>query len=273
MALKFTPYPSPNWDQRNGAINLIVLHYTGMQDEAVALARLCDPAPVAGRYPGPWQDALIDPATPLGRVSAHYVVGAGGTIYQLVEEGARAWHAGVSTWEGRSDTNDRSIGIEIANGGHDFGLPEFPDAQIAAVIALVGDILRRHSLGPDRVVGHSDVAPARKLDPGEKFPWRQLAHAGYALWPAGEGRGHGCLAPGDAGEEVAAAQAALAAFGYDVPDDGFYGGETSAAVAAFQRRFRPTEISGLIDGETAGFLVDLVAQKQRLTLLPSQQTE
>ncbi len=176
-ALRFLDRPSPNFDARNAAIDLVVLHYTGMQGAEVALARLTDPAPIAGKYPGPWQAPELDPATPLGRASAHYVVDEAGRIYRLVAEQSRAWHAGASSWEGRADTNDRAIGIEIVNGGHDFGLPDYPDAQIEAVIALVRDILARHALAPARVVGHSDVAPGRKRDPGEKFPWSRLAAA------------------------------------------------------------------------------------------------
>lgn len=251
--MKIHCHPSPNFDARKCGVDLIVLHYTGMQDEATALARLCDPAPLAGAYPGPWQDKAIEHATPLGRVSAHYVVGENGSVFQLVDETERAWHAGHSCWEGRGDTNDRAIGIEIVNGGHDFGLPAFQDAQITSVIALVGDIRARHALGADRVVGHSDVAPARKLDPGEKFPWKRLADAGHALWPTGL----------EQELDVAAAPAALAAFGYCVPQEGVWSAEAAAAVAAFQRRFRPTSITGELDGETAALLASLVAQKQR----------
>lgn len=174
-------HPSPNYDARARAVDLLVLHYTGMQDAEIALARLCDPAPIAGRYPGPWQAPDIDPATPLGRASAHYVVDEAGLIYRLVAEGNRAWHAGVSSWEGEGDVNSRSIGIEIVNGGHDFGLPDFQDAQIDGLIALLRELLARHGLDASRVVGHSDVAPGRKRDPGEKFPWDKLAAAGVAL--------------------------------------------------------------------------------------------
>lgn len=173
--------PSPNFDARGRAIDLVLLHYTGMQDAAIALARLCDATPVARTYPGPWQAPDIDPAAPLGRASAHYVVDEAGLIYRLVAEESRAWHAGVSSWEGEVDVNSRSIGIEIVNGGHDFGLPDFPGAQIEALIALLRDILARRGLDPSRVVGHSDVAPGRKRDPGEKFPWRRLAEAGVGL--------------------------------------------------------------------------------------------
>lgn len=179
-ALRIIDTPSPNHDVRAGAIDLVVLHYTGMQNAGVALRRLCDAAPVAGNYPGPWQAPDVEPITPLARVSAHYVVDEAGAVYRLVDEERRAWHAGVSAWEGRTDTNDRSIGIEIVNGGHDFGLPDFPAPQIDAVVALLGDILSRRRLDASRVVGHAEVAPGRKRDPGEKFPWARLAQAGVA---------------------------------------------------------------------------------------------
>ena len=162
---------SPNFDARTRPIDLVVLHYTGMQNAEIALARLTDPAPVAGRYPGPWQAPNVPEDAPLSRVSAHYVVDEAGKIYSLVPEEHRAWHAGASSWEGEGDVNHRSIGIEIVNGGHDFGLPDFPDAQIHAVISLLGDIFSRWpELNKTRVVAHSDVAPERKADPGEKFP-------------------------------------------------------------------------------------------------------
>lgn len=232
--------PSPNFDSRGGrAIDLVVLHYTGMQDCETALRRLSDPAPKAGDYPGPWQAADIDPATPLARVSAHYVVGEGGEVYRLAPEAARAWHAGMSSWEGQSDTNARSVGIEIVNGGHDYGLPPFLEPQIEAVIALLRDILARNGLTPARVVGHSDVAPARKLDPGEHFPWKRLADAGVAIWPRAG------AAP------VADSAAALATLGYNASD-------LSAALRAFQRRFRQARIDGLADDETRALIAGLL---------------
>jgi N-acetylmuramoyl-L-alanine amidase len=242
--------PSPNFDARSAAVDLVVLHYTGMQSAEVALARLCDPAPVAGRYPGPWQADDIDPRTPLGRASAHYVVDEAGIVFRLVDEAKRAWHAGVSSWEGVSDNNSRSIGIEIVNGGHDFGLPDFPDAQIEAVIALLKDILTRHGLSPSRVVGHSDVASGRKLDPGEKFPWKRLADAGVSIWPDT----FSALADSD---PMADLQRRLALFGYNVAPTGLLDEATAAALVAFQRRFRPDRMTGALDAETQGMLVAL----------------
>ncbi len=231
---------SPNIDSRNGVpIDLVVLHYTGMQDGETALARLTDPAPVAGAYPGPWQADDIDPATPLARVSAHYVVDEAGTIYRVAPEEMRAWHAGVSSWEGEENINARAIGIEIVNGGHDFGLPPYPPAQIQAVIPLLKDILARHKLTPDRVVAHSDIAPERKLDPGEHFPWKALADAGVSIWPA----------PGD--HKVRDVDVMLARFGYDLRTP------RAARLAAFQRRFRPARIDGEADAETMALLAAL----------------
>jgi N-acetylmuramoyl-L-alanine amidase len=256
--------PSPNFDARTGAIDLVVLHYTGMQDAETALRRLTDPAPVAGAYPGPWQAPDIDPATPLARVSTHWVVGEGGEVWRVVDETRRAWHAGQSQWEGRGDINSRGIGIEIVNGGHDFGLPPYPDAQIAAVIGLVGDILDRHGLAPHRVVGHSDIAPARKADPGEHFPWRRLADAGVSIWPyRARGAERIVCRPGARGEVVHELHAALAAFGYAPPEDAapdaaVFGPETEAIVRAFQRRFEPTRVDGIVRAATMEALYALV---------------
>jgi len=245
---------SPNFDTRTRAIDLVVLHYTGMQDAETALARLTDPAPVAGRYPGPWQDNSAAPDAPLPRVSSHYVVDETGAIYRVVAEESRAWHAGVSSWEGEGDVNSRAIGIEIVNGGHDFDLPDFTDAQIDAVITLLRDILERWKLKPPRVVGHSDIAPERKLDPGEKFPWKRLADAGVSVWPE-----H--VAMQLSGEDVIAhVQEQLAAFGYSVSVTGSMDAVTKSALAAFQRRFRPERIDGAPDDETRYLLAALTGR-------------
>jgi N-acetylmuramoyl-L-alanine amidase len=247
--------PSPNFDARTRPIDLVVLHYTGMQDAETALARLTDPAPVAGKYPGPWQSEDVLPDAALSRVSAHYVVDEAGAIYSLVPEEHRAWHAGASSWEGEGDVNARSIGIEIVNGGHDFGLPEFPDAQIGAVIQLLKDIFERWpDLDAKRVVGHSDVAPERKADPGEKFPWRRLAQAGVSIWPE-----HVAMQL-DEDDIVSDIQLQLGAIGYDVKQTGAMDNSTKAALVAFQRRFRPADISGAADEETR-FLLAAVAHK------------
>ena len=256
--------PSPNYDARTRPIDLVVLHYTGMQDAETALARLTDPAPTVGRYPGPWQPADTPPDQALGRVSTHYVVAEDGRVFRLVDEAARAWHAGVARWDGEGDVNARAIGIEIVNGGHDFGLPPFPEAQILAVEALLADILQRRRLGPHRVVGHSDVAPERKLDPGERFPWARLAARGLALWPLAPKPEGGAVAT--QGDIVVAMQEALAAFGYAVPVTGEVDAATQTVLAAFQRRFRPRLIDGRLDEETAAILADVGAQNAALRM-------
>lgn len=211
--ISFRDRPSPNFDSRpEGApIDMLVLHYTGMGTAAAALDRLTDPG---------------------ARVSAHYVVEEDGTVWRLVDEKARAWHAGISAWRGETEINGRSVGIELVNPGHEFGYRPFPGAQIDALIGLAKSILARHPIPPRNVVGHADVAPARKMDPGELFDWPRLAAAGIGLWPAdGQDTGAGGHAP------------ELGGIGYDTAD-------LSAAVTAFQRRFRPSSIDGEIDAET-----------------------
>lgn len=249
--LRFVDQPSPNYDERVRAIDLVVLHYTGMQDGATALKRLCDPAPIAAHYPGPWQPADVAPDMPLARASAHYVVSEDGAIHRLVGEAQRAWHAGVSTWDGEADVNSRSIGIEIVNGGHDFGLPDFPQVQVDAVIALLRQITERWDLQPARVVAHSDIAPQRKRDPGEKFPWKQLAQAGVAIWPEYVAMQASAL------PDIAHIQRQLRAFGYGVDESGALDDATRAVLEAFQRRFRPARIDGVPDAETQTLLASL----------------
>lgn len=247
---RYIQRPSPNFDARTRPIDLVVLHYTGMQNAEVALARLTDPKPVAGNYPGPWQSEDVEPDAPLPRVSAHYVVDEAGQIYSLVPEEHRAWHAGVSSWEGDGEVNARAIGIEIVNGGHDFGLPDFPDAQIEGVIGLLRDILRRWpELNAKRVVAHSDIAPARKADPGEKFPWKRLAEAGVSIWPE-----HVAMQL-SSDDPVSEVQQELAFIGYPLKQTGYMDEATKEALVAFQRRFRPSDISGVMDDETRYLLI------------------
>jgi len=224
--------PSPNAGDRRGvsAPDLIILHYTGTKTAEEALAHLRKPE---------------------SKVSSHYLVFDDGRIAQLVPERLRAWHAGVSSWEGTSDINSRSIGIEIANPGHEFGYLEFPAKQIRAVIALCQDIIRRHRVRPQHVLAHSDVAPGRKQDPGEKFPWRQLHKAGIGHWVTPSRGGKGTpLKLGDGGAEVLALQDELAAYGYGVPTSGDYDQHTANVVAAFQRHFRPARVDGIGDAST-----------------------
>jgi N-acetylmuramoyl-L-alanine amidase len=234
---------SPNNDARALSTDILLLHYTGMTSTADAIERLCDPA---------------------ARVSSHYVVEEHGNIIQLVPETRRAWHAGLSSWEGVSDVNSRSIGIEIANPGHGYGYPDFPEDQIGAVIALCRDIVARHHVRPDHVLGHSDVAPLRKLDPGEKFPWARLHWAGVGAWVTpSPTRAGTMLAPCDSGPEVAELQAALQDYGYGVEVTGAYDDLTEAVVAAFQRHFRSGGIDGRADQSTIETLRALLAASGR----------
>ena len=261
--MKIVDRPTPNFDMRKTPVDLVVLHYTGMKDAETALRRLTDPAPKAGDYPGPWQAPDIDPATPLSRVSAHYVVDEAGVIHRVVAEKDRAWHAGVAMWEGRDDINSRAIGIEIANGGHDYGLPPYTDAQIAAVIDLVADILKRNRLTPDRVVGHADIAPGRKDDPGEHFPWKRLAEAGVSIWPDDDAGAKVVCRRGDRGERVHLLHAMLSAFGYDAPEEespaaAVFAEKTEAIVRAFQQRFEPHAVDGVVRESTLAKLDSLI---------------
>ena len=216
MSSGFRDTPSPNFDDRKCPLGYIVLHYTGMETGAAALERMCDP------------DA---------QVSAHYMVEEDGTVCRLVDETGRAWHAGVSYWRGERDLNSASIGIEIVNGGHDFGLPGFPAVQIAAVTALVRDVMGRHGIAPRDVIGHSDIAPGRKIDPGEKFPWDRLA------------REHCALALPDTRAKGEAA-ALLKQIGYSLEPG------LKPVVEAFQRRWRRSRVDGRLDDET----LDLIAR-------------
>ena len=262
VSLRFIERPSPNYDQRARAVDLVVLHYTGMQSAAIALKRLTDPAPLAGNYPGPWQDPKLDPMTLLGRVSAHYAIDEVGNVHRLVAEAHRAWHAGVAHWEGEGDVNGRSIGIELVNGGYDFGLPDFPDDQINALIHLLREIMARHELSPARIVGHSDVAPGRKLDPGEVFPWSTLADYGVVLAPQCPiGRGGAALfALGYQGAAVTALQQELTAIGYCLDLTGVFDQLTHDCVRAFQARYRQSDVNGEVDEETRAIVHDIAGQ-------------
>lgn len=216
---------------------MLVLHYTGMQTGEAAIARLRDPE---------------------AKVSAHYVVEEDGRIYRLVPEERRAWHAGKSFWKGETDINGASIGIEIVNPGHEFGYRAFPEAQIEAVIALVGDIRGRWTIENARIVGHSDVAPARKEDPGELFPWKRLAEAGHGLWFEPVPAPGPALAEGDKGLGVYALQAGLHRLGYEPLPSGDYDAETATVVRAFQRHWRPEKVDGIADGETRARLMGVL---------------
>ena len=233
--------PSVNYgDRSKGRLpDMIVLHYTGMPDVEAAIAQLC----TAGTD-----------------VSAHYVVLEDGRIVQCVQEAKRAWHAGVASWAGDEDINSCSIGIEIVNRGHDWGYPDFPLRQIAAVIALCRGIMLRRNVPSHRVLAHSDVAPARKKDPGEKFPWHSMANSGVGHWvqPAPIVRSEG-LKIGTISDAVRDLQLALARYGYGVPVTGKYDTTTMEVVTAFQRHFRPARVDGVADHSTLVTLQTLLA--------------
>ncbi len=215
--------PSPNHDARPfGGIDMLLLHYTGMVGAEAALSRLCDAN---------------------AKVSAHYMIDEGGEVFALVAEDRRAWHAGISYWAGQEDINGCSIGIELVNPGHEFGYRTFPQAQMDALLELCRDILRRHSIPAHRVLGHADVAPARKQDPGELFDWAALAAVGIGLWPV-ETQGYG-----------QSAATALASFGYDIAGAGL-----AACATAFQRHWRPENIDGVMDDECLNRLAGLLAR-------------
>jgi N-acetylmuramoyl-L-alanine amidase len=233
--IDFRERPSPNHAGRDrpGRIDMLVLHYTGMQSAAAAIERLCD----------------LD-----ARVSAHYVVGEDGTVWRLVAEERRAFHAGISCWRGEHDLNHVSIGVEIVNPGHEWGYRRFPEMQMAAVERLCHEVTARNPIPPDRVVGHSDIAPDRKADPGELFDWPRLARAGIGLWPAAaEGIAAWRSRP-LVPVERAGALHDLATIGYCVG-----AGSETVALAAFQRRFRPERWDGRLDGETSLRLAEVRA--------------
>jgi len=215
--------PSPNFDERSLPISIIVLHYTGMQDGASALRRLTDAA---------------------AKVSAHYLIAEDGQVVRLVEERQRAWHAGRSYWRGITDVNSASIGIELVNPGHEWGYRPFPDEQMAALVTLMMGIVPRYGITRGNIVGHSDIAPARKEDPGELFDWERLARLRLALPKPAQYLTDPHWS--DAGFLLA-----LERFGYDIVD-------TEAAVRAFQRRFRPETIDGVIDGQCRAILLSLL---------------
>ncbi|CDM58399.1 MULTISPECIES: N-acetylmuramoyl-L-alanine amidase [Rhizobium] len=233
--------PSPNHGERAGGRkpDMILLHYTGMPTRDGALEWLC-------------RDE--------SQVSSHYFVSEDGEVLQLVPEERRAWHAGKSYWQGETDINSLSIGIEIANAGHPGGLPEYPQEQIQALVELCRDCGQRWSIVPERVLGHSDVAPIRKVDPGEKFPWKDLHRAGVGHWvepaPIAGGR---FFQRGDRGQPVEALQSMLSLYGYATEITGEFSDRTAGDVEAFQRHFRPARIDGIADFSTIDTLHRLLA--------------
>jgi N-acetylmuramoyl-L-alanine amidase len=240
--------PSPNHEPRRDGrgVDMLVLHYTGMETCESALDWLTR------------EDS---------KVSCHYLVDEEGRIAQLVRESERAWHAGQSSWAGETDLNSCSIGIEIQNPGHDLDYGDFPERQMQAVEALCLDLIGRYPVRPERVLAHSDIAPGRKRDPGEKFDWARLGERGIGLWvaPAPAGNASG-LGTGDEGAMVLELQRELAAFGYGVELTGTYGRGLENVVQAFQRHFRPERIDGLADASTRDTLKRLLAQLETATV-------
>lgn len=260
--------PSPNHGERRGAFastkspDCVVLHYTGM--------------PGNSRLTGA-ERAIRWLTTEVSQVSCHYVVDEDGSVTQLVPEARRAWHAGAGSWNGNTDINSASIGIEIVNPGHFWemsgaafgseqtevhpGYCDFPNAQIAVVIDLVADIVARNRMPPHNILAHSDLAPERKSDPGERFPWDRLAQAGLGLWvPPVEISEPARLHPGDEGQPVRAAQSMLAMLGFAINLTGVYDQRTVAVVTAFQRHWRPAQVDGLMDRSTLATLNALLTQ-------------
>jgi len=217
---------SPNWNERKLPVSMVVLHYTGMQTGQEALDRMCDPQ---------------------AEVSAHYMIDEDGTVTNLVPEDKRAWHAGRSYWRGITDINSASVGIELVNPGHEWGYRSFTDDQMMALLPLLADIVERHDVPRANIVGHSDIAPARKEDPGELFDWPRLAQLGLAL-PTPKARMALIY------DNPGAFYLALERFGYDIADG-------HAAVRGFQRRFRPNMIDGEIDGQIGAILFELLLER------------
>ena len=218
--------PSPNWNARALPVSMVVLHYTGMRTAAEALDRLTD----AG-----------------AKVSAHYLIDEDGTVTRIVDEDRRAWHAGASFWRGITDVNSASIGIELVNPGHEWGYRPFPEPQMRALIPLLADIIWRNDIDVADVVGHSDVAPARKQDPGELFDWPRLARFGLAV-PTPKPRIRLMF------DNDGAFTLGLERLGYDIT-------EPKAAITAFQRRFRPARVDGEVDGECGALLFELLLRR------------
>ncbi len=244
LASAFASSPNHGARAHGRAPNCLVLHYTGMASGEAALAHLRKSE---------------------AQVSCHYFIWEDGRIDQLVREERRAWHAGASCWKGERDINSSSIGIEIVNAGHPGGLPLFPPAQMGAVAVLCRDIAARHGIPPERVLAHSDIAPGRKVDPGENFPWAWLATQGVGVWPDDVAPAANApllasapLLEGDCGERVSEWRESLARWGYDIAPGDTFDAHTRVVVEAFQRHFRPARVDGVADAETQGVLSALL---------------
>lgn len=244
MTLTNKNYPTQNQDERpvNADISILVLHYTGMTTAKAALQRMQDPTV---------------------KVSAHWCIDEDGRVFSLVPERLRAWHAGLSYWRQNSLVNDISIGIELVNPGHENGYRPFPAKQMRSLTVLAKEILSRYSIPAQNVVGHSDISPHRKKDPGELFDWRRLSKSGIGLWPSGLNKSRSyfsTLSKGSEGSSVANLQTDLFEFGYGLNIDGIYGEESEAIITAFQRHFRQGRVDGIADNATIAILQNLLTQ-------------
>ena len=221
---------SPNYDDRESSINIVVIHYTGMKSFEEALGHLCDSS---------------------SKVSSHYLINSNGDVYLLVDEDKRAWHAGVSFWSGDDDVNSSSIGIELVNPGHEFGYESFSESQMTSLEVLIKSLIRSYNIPLYNIVGHSDIAPLRKKDPGELFNWKRLADKNLSIWPEKLSiNSFKSINFGDKNESVLQVQEFLSEIGYKITKDGFFNQETKLVISAFQRRFRSHKVDGLLDSET-----------------------
>lgn len=238
MAFSFIESPSPNFNDRPAGISVdtIIIHYTGMKTAEDALARLSDPA---------------------AEVSAHYLINESGDCHQLVNPDKRAWHAGVSSWQGRDNLNHSSIGIELVNPGHEFGYQPFPERQIDTLLHLLQH-LSHYQVPVHRYLGHSDIAPTRKQDPGELFPWRRLADAGYGVMPKADGSSMDVVAcEDDEGIAVTEMKKAVAQIGFSIPPGDRFCTETKSVIEALQRHWRPSAVNGVYDAGTQQIVMEI----------------
>jgi len=232
--MKKIPSLNHNFRSKGTKIDMVILHYTGMKSKSSAIKRLCDKK---------------------ARVSAHYLIDERGEISKLVDEKFAAWHAGKASWEGKHDINNRSIGIELVNPGHRYGYKKFTKKQISSLITLLQRIIKRYKIPEDRILGHSDVAPQRKTDPGELFDWRCLAKKNIGIWPKGT------YPNNKKNYTIKSMQLMLSSFGYDLNVSGKLDRQTKKVISAFQRHFRPKKIDGIFDHETVSKLLDLNSKK------------
>ena len=246
MVLSVKSRPSPNFDSREGnLIQFIIIHYTDMLSAEDALTRLCDPE---------------------AKVSAHYLIDKVGQVTQLVKDEDRAWHAGLSSWQGINGLNAHSIGIELDYPGHTFGLTTFPIEQIQSLLILLKQLINKHAINPQQIWGHSDIAPSRKTDPGEFFPWKDLATNGMGVWPAEPVRAEVNL-------DLNTLQGFLSEIGYDCPVTGQLDEHTRSVVRAFQRHYTPTEITGENSPNLSGWVRSVKDIVQWQKSLPRTQSQ